>query len=100
MKSTLGGPHLRTLVSQSGFDGNAGIAPSSPSKRGSNKELIPIFPIILSKPSPIDNPTPFFDEYVELSGQFCASHSRTFVIMFANLIAFENVLLGKAIPPP
>ena len=79
---------------------NAGNASLRLFKRGSTRDLTPILPIMLSKLSSIDNPTPFFDEYVVLSGQFCASHSRAFVRIFAYLIAFENVLLGKTIPPP
>ena len=44
--------------------------------------------------------TPLFEEKVDGSAQFKLSQSRTFVIIFANLIAFENVSLGRAIPPP
>ena len=100
IKSTLGGPHLRTSVWQSGFDGVAGIASLRLSTRGLTKDDNPTLSIILSKLSPIDLETPFFEEYVVFSGQFKESQSRTFVIMFANLIAFENVLLGSPIPPP
>ena len=41
-----------------------------------------------------------FEEKEVGSGQFNLSQSRTFVMIFANLIAFENVSLGSAIPPP
>ena len=61
MKSTLGGPHLRTLVLQSGRDGFAGIALSR-----SSAKLVslsnPSLSIILSKESSIDFETPFFEE--------------------------------------
>ena len=87
-------------MSQSGRDGTAGIAPSRLSKRGSSKELIPILPIILERSSSPASERPPFVEYVVFGGQFCASHSRAFVIKLAYLRAFENVLLGKAIPPP
>ena len=100
MKSTLGGPHLRMLVWQSGRDGLAGIALSISSKRGLIKEFNPILSVIDLNSSPIDFDTPFLVEYVVFSGQFCLSQSRTFVMIFANLIAFVNVALGRAIPPP
>ena len=93
IKSTLGGPHLRTFVLQSGRDGAAGIAsaisliPSAMFANLSNPILLPI----VSNVSPIDFVTPFLEEYEVFSGQFCLSQSRTFVIMFANLIAFVNV---------
>ena len=62
--------------------------------------LNPTLSIILSKLSSTAFETPFFEEYVVFSGQFKASQSRTFVMMFANLIAFEKVSLGSPIPPP
>ena len=105
MKSTLGGPHLRTLVLQFGADGFAGIPsailsiPSARFVRALNPALSSIFPNT-SKPSPIDLLTPFFEEYEVAGGQFTESQSRTLVMIFANLIAFENVLLGSGIAPP
>ena len=99
IKSTLGGPHLRTLVLQSGRDGFAGIDFSR-----SSAKLVslsnPTLSIILSKVSSTDFETPFLALNDCGCGQFKASQSRTFVIIFANLIAFENVSLGSAIPPP
>ena len=101
MKSTLGGPHLRTFVVQSGFEGDAGIASSILSNRGVNLEFNAKLSIILSKPSSIDFETPPFEENeVGSGGQLTLSQSRIFVRIFANLIAFENVSLGSAIPPP
>ena len=101
IKSTLGGPHLRTFVLQSGLDGEASIASSILSKSGVNLLFNPTLSIILSKLSSIDFVTPPFEEYdVGSGGQLALSQSRTFVRIFANLIAFENVSLGSAIPPP
>ena len=54
----------------------SGIAPSMVSKRGSSRELIPIFPITLERSSSPANERPPFVEYVVFGGQFCASHSR------------------------
>ena len=76
------------------------MALSRLSKRGSIKEFNPILLIILSKLSSVAFETPFFEEYEVAGGQFRASQSRTFVIIFAYLIAFENVELGSPIPPP
>ena len=65
--------------------------------------LKPALSSILSKTpkvSSIDLLTPLFEEYEVGSGQFKESQSKTFVRMFANLIAFENVLLGRGRLPP
>ena len=67
--------------------------------RALNPALSSIFPNT-SKPSPIALLTPFFEEYEVAGGQFTESQSRTLVMIFANLIAFENVLLGNGNPPP
>ena len=83
-----------------GAEGSAGIAPSSVDKRLSSNFLNPIFSSIPPKSSAPDFETPFFEEKEVGSGQFNLSQSRTFVIIFANLIAFENVSLGSPIPPP
>ena len=75
MKSTLGGPHLRTLVLQFGALGNAGIPSailSIPSTRlviELNPELSSILPNI-SKLSPIASVIPLFDENDVDGGQF------------------------------
>ena len=88
-------------MSQSGRDGAAGIASSILSSKGVNLEFNPTLSIILSKLSSIDFETPPFEENeVGSGGQLTLSQSRTFVRIFANLIAFENVSLGSAIPPP
>ena len=100
IKSTFGGPHLRTFVLQSGADGEASIASSIFSRSAVVLEFNPALSIILSKFSSIPFDTPFFEENTCDSGQFTLSQSRTFVRIFANLIAFENVSLGSAIPPP
>ena len=78
----------------------SGSIPSRTSVRGFVKELKSAMPIILSKESSRFFATPPFPVNVVFSGQFCASHSRAFVSIFANLIAFENVELGGLIPPP
>ena len=78
----------------------SGSIPSRTSVRGFVKELKSAIPIILSKESSAFFATPPFPVNVVFSGQFCASHSRAFVSIFANLIAFENVELGGLIPPP
>ena len=101
-KSTLGGPHLRTFVLQSGALGNAGI-PSAISSIPSAilvRRLNPKPSIKESKLSSSDSETPFFEENTVGGEQLTLSQSRTFVRIFANLIAFENVALGSAIPPP
>ena len=75
IKSTLGGPHLRTFVLQSGRDGSAGIAsaisliPSAKFASLSN----PILSAMVSNVSSIDFVTPFLEEYEVFSGQFCLS---------------------------
>ena len=87
---------------QSGALGNAGI-PSAISSIPSAMLVSlsnPSLSIISSKLSSTDFVTPPFDENEVVSGQLTLSQSRTFVIMFANLIAFVNVSLGSAIPPP
>ena len=99
MKSTLGGPHLRTLVLQSGAVGDAGIDFSRTLAKLVSLSN-PILSIILSKLSSNAFETPLLALNACGSGQFKASQSRTFVKIFANLIAFENVALGSAIPPP
>ena len=102
IKSTLGGPHLRTLVSQFGALGNAGI-PSAilliPSARFV-RELNPAFAMMLPKSSGFMFETPPFVENFVGLGHLIRSQSRTFVRIFENWIAFENVLLGSAMPPP
>ena len=86
---------------QSGLDGEASIASSIVSIRGVNLLFNPTSSSIFLKLSSIDFETPPFEEYeVGSGGQLALSQSRTFVRIFANLIAFENVSLGRAIPPP
>ena len=69
-------------------------------KRFDSNFLKPILSSNPPKSSGPFNPTPFLEEKELGSGQFNLSQSRTFVIIFANLIAFENVSLGAPIPPP
>ena len=74
MKSTLGGPHLRTLVLQFGALGFAGI-PSAILSIFSAKSVIAFNPALssilpkTSKLSPIALLTPFFEEYEVDGGQ-------------------------------
>ena len=102
IKSTLGGPHSKTFVLQSGRVGDAGIA--LPIFSISSAKLLswlnPELARIPSKLSSTALATPFFAENAVGSGQFKLSQSRTFVIIFANLIPFLKASLGTANPPP